>query len=185
MRGRQGQNYPQFDDDHEQEAARFLAVDMDARPVIRAIDDLDRLNAWTEVAKDLQVTGPERKLLRERRQALQSRESDVDVEEFEPASEIEPTVDAVPAADGGATVGTAEDAADSVTREIGADQEQVEYADDADFESQKNDLRGFVFSEQYDTVDAVEEAIDDEFQRDTVRPHVVELLEERLEGLEQ
>jgi len=69
--------------------------------------------------------------------------------------------------------------------EIGPDQERMEYADEAEFESQKNDWRGFVFSETYDTVEAVEDQLDEEFQRDVVRPHVVELLQERLEDLNQ
>jgi len=59
----------------------------------------------------------------------------------------------------------------------------MDYEDEAAFESQKNDWRGFVFSETYDTVDAVEDQLADEFDRDVVRKHVVELLEERLEDL--
>jgi len=60
----------------------------------------------------------------------------------------------------------------------------MEYADDADYESRKADKRGFVFSETYDSVEAVEEALDQEYSRDEVRPHIVELLEERLEDLQ-
>jgi hypothetical protein len=157
---------------------------MDARPVIRGIEDRERLDAWTEVAKDINAEGRQRRALRQRRQAFNG--DDVDVEEFQPASEIEPAVDADPepaVADGGAQLGTVTKANESVSREIGDDQERMEYADDAMFESKKNDMRGFVFSNEYDTIEAVEEALDDEFQRDTVRPHIVELLEERLAAL--
>lgn len=198
MQGGDGQNYPQYDDPDKQEAARFLCSDftsvhghepddhLHAKPVIRAIDDLERLSAWTEVAKEHRITGPDRRALRKRHQALNGIDEPAE-EVFDSGSELtEPSVDAEPepaVADGGAELGTVEEANNNVSREISDDQERLEYEDDAQFESMKNDLRGFVFSEQYDTIEAVEEALDDEFQRDVVRPHLVELIKERLEQL--
>lgn len=174
MRGTDGHRYPSYDDENKQEAARFLGSEFDTyEPTIRGIDDLDRLNAWTEVAKALDCSEA-RRTLRLRRQALTDAETDVD---FVRASE---TTDAV--ADGGAVVkeSTADVQSDD-ERELSPDQEWAEYTDDAELESEKNSMRGF--SESYGTVEAVEEALEDEFDGDVVRRHVVELLDERREVL--
>lgn len=181
MRASNAQNYPEYEDETKQEAARFLVCDIDARPVIRGIEDIDRLDAWTTVAKALDVEGRQRRALRQRWQALNTADEEI---AFERASEIDTDAEAA-VADGGAVV---EDDASGETagdRELGPDQEQMAYADEAEFESRKNEWRGFVFSETYDTVEAVKDQLDEEFQRDQVRPHVVELLQERLEDLEQ
>lgn len=175
MQGGVAQRYPQFDDDTEQEAARFLACDLDARPVIRGIGDLDRLNAWTEVAKELDITGPERRALRQRRQALNKTEADV---EFTPATET------AAVADGGAIIDAddGQEADDGSEWEIGPSQEEMEYADEAEFQSQKNGKRRVV----WDLVNSVEEAeaaLDREYSKDVVSLHLTELLEERLEEL--
>jgi len=203
MQGGDAQRYPFYEDDDKQEAARFLCSDftsekghdaseedhLHAQPIIDGIVDIERLNKWTEVKKDLgsRVQKADREALRRQRRELTA---DADVE-FQPASEIDTNAEAeAPVADGGTVVEDDKSAAEveSATDtdcgwEIGPDQERMEYTDEAEFESQKNDWRGFVFSETYDTVKAVEEQLDEVFQRDVVRPHVVELLQERLEEL--
>lgn len=167
MRGGVAQRYPQFDDENEQEAARFLATDIDARPVIRGIEDISRLNAWTEVAKELDITGPERRALRQRRQALNNVDEQV---EFTPASETDAGEAAV--ADGGAVV------EENSVEEPDDSQDVLEYEDAAERESQYQDA--YSVTKMYDDADAVREKLQEEFDRDERRPHVVDALEERL-----
>lgn len=184
----------EFQNEHKQEAARFLFSDftsekghnasdedhLHAGPVIRGITDMDRLEAWIEVKKDhpQRVAKADREALKQR-----VRELSVDAEiEFERASEIKaPSTDAEPepaVADGGAVI--EEDVDDG--RELGPDQEWQEYADEAAFQSAKNDKRRTVW-DLITTVEEAEDALEREFAKDVVPRHTVELLEERTEGL--
>lgn len=179
-------NFPEFENPDKQEAARFLCTDIDARPVIRGIHDPERLKAWTYVAKELDITGQQRRALRQRWQSLQRDEADDEVA-FEPASEIEADAQSEAAvADGGAVVEADDEANTCVSQsdgwEIGPDQEAMTYEDEAEFQSKKNDKRRTV-EDLVETVDDAESALDTQYQKDVVPIHTVELLEERLEEL--
>jgi len=39
--------------DAHREAARFLTSDMNVVPIVRGIDDLGRMNAWLQVAREM------------------------------------------------------------------------------------------------------------------------------------
>jgi len=65
--------------------AQLLCSDVDARPVIRAIDELDRLDEWLDVAITLGVDGPQRRAIRQRRAAIRRTDAEV---AFHQASEI-------------------------------------------------------------------------------------------------
>jgi len=189
MKGGKAQDHPDYDDRHKQEAARFLdAGPENLRPMLRGMVSRERLDAWTEVAKDLDVDESERRLLRQRRVQLNERNSDHDQEEeeFTKATEVrdrvEPSTDAV--ADGGADV---EQGADDQDGEDGweprPDQTVVEYEDEAERESEKHNAASI--ATMFDEPEAVEEKIAEERDSETVRPHVLDALEERLEVLEQ
>ena len=197
-------DYPEYEDEEKQEAARFLCSefenvdgrvtteDFHAVPMIDGITDIERLNKWTEVKKDLgsRVEKADREALRRRRREL-TVEEDV---EFTPASETEAGADAV--ADGGAVVDEADadegeesDAPnDGVSPnddwEIGPDQEPMEYADEAEKQSKKNEKRRTVW-DLVNTVEEAEDALDRQYRKDVVPIHTVELLEERLEELQE
>lgn len=162
-----------YDDEEKQDALRFLCSKMDARPLIRGINDIERLEAWEYVAEDLQLNPEEARTLRQRGDALRS--DDADVSEFTPASEVEATGETQAVADGGAEVVVAEEAAERATTE--PESETMEYSDDAEYESKLRDAERLC--QMFDTVDEVEEKLEDERDRDVVRPHVVEALEIR------
>lgn len=200
MQGGDAQNYPEFEDPVEQEAARFLFSDftsekghnaseethLHAGPVIRGITDESRLHTWIEFAKEHsdRVAKADRDALRQR---LRELSVDEDVE-FERASEIPVEAEPEPAvADGGAVVeeSGAEVEATSETGKqwaIGDHQEAMEYADEAAFESKKNEKRRVV-QDLIDTVEEAEAALDREYEKDVVPTHLTELLEERLAEL--
>ncbi len=68
MKGGDAQNYPQFEDRHKQEAARFLGAGPEnLRPMLRGMISFERLDAWTEVAKEMDVDETERRMLRKHR----------------------------------------------------------------------------------------------------------------------
>lgn len=178
MLGTQGHDYPQFEDEDKQEAARFLGSDFDRYDeIIRGIDDLDRLNAWTEVAKELDCTEARREL-RLRRKALKRDDVEEPVQ-FERASETDAGAAAV--ADGGAVVD--EDSNDSEAEELsdsdsGDEQSVMEYDDPADRESKYEDAMSV--ARTYTEPDEVREKLQEEWSRDERRPHVVDALEDRL-----
>jgi len=187
MQGGDAQNYPQYEDRHKQEAARFLhSGPENLKPMLRGMINRERLDAWTEVAKDLDVDEAERRLLRQRRVQLNERNSDhpEEEEEFVPATEIEPAPEpAEPAvADGGADVADPEQD-DKDEWEPREHQTVVEYDDPADRESQKQDAASV--AKYIETADEVREKIAEERDSDRVRPHVIDALEERLEVLEE
>jgi len=92
----------------KREAVQFFRSDVDVRPVIRSIDDLDRLEEWITVASALAIDGEVRRALRYRRQALHRRDADV---AFHPASDI----DAVHAESApGDTAGVVDDAVEQL-----------------------------------------------------------------------
>ncbi|NHX37846.1 MULTISPECIES: hypothetical protein [Halolamina] len=181
MRASNTRNYSEYENDEKQEAARFLGSDFeDYAPIIRGIEDLDRLNAWTEVAKDLDCHEARRKL-RLCRQALHR--DAVDDVAFTPASETAAVADggAVVAEESGSEVESAADADDDW--EIGPNQEPMAYEDEAAFESAKNEKRRTVW-DLMTMVEEAEEALDREYAKDVVPLHLTELLEERLEELQ-
>lgn len=199
MQGGDAQNYPEKDDPIEQEAARFLLSDfssekghnasgeehLHAGPMIRGIADLERLHTWIDVAKEHseRVAKADRDALRQRLRELTVDET----VEFERASEM--SVDAEPeaaVADGGAVVeeDSDEEPDGSDGRwQIGADQEAMTYADEAEKQSKKNEKRRTVW-DLVTTVEEAEEALDREYAKDVVPIHLTELLEERLEELQ-
>jgi len=190
MRPSASQDYPEYEDAEKQEAARFLCADFDSyAEIIRGITDPDRLDAWTDVAKELDKDednnidcSEARHHLRKRRRALQAVDVDAD-DAFTAASEID-TDSAV--ADGGAVVEEASDenAEGDGRYELDDDQEWAEYDDEAAFESAKNDQRRTVW-DLVTTVEEAEEALEKQLAKDVVPRHTVELLEERLEDLNQ
>lgn len=161
-----------LDTDAKQEAARFLTGSMDARPMIRGIEDEQRLADWEAVADQLDLESRQERAIRQRREAMTG--DDVEVSEaFTPASEMETAV-----ADGGAVV--EED--DDVDDELDEDQEWMEYEDAAERQSKKRDAASV--AKYIETADEVREKISEEYDRDVVRPHVFDALEERLEVLD-
>ncbi len=184
MRADSTPTYPQYEDPNKQEAARFLASGMDPTPLLRGMKTVKRIDAWLKVIERFEGADVDAfaEDLREKRAAI----NDSVETAFQRASTLEGTVDGeaeTAVADGGAELGAAETAAHSVTRQIGDDQERKTYRDRAAFESMKTDWRPFVFSEKYGSVEAVKGALEEELQRNTIRPHIVELLEERLAEL--
>lgn len=174
------QNYPEYAATHKQEAARVLDSDFDTDgEIIRGMTDLDRLNAWTEVAKDLDAKTVRRQL-RLRRQALTNRDVDV---EFEPASEIDsPSVEAAsePAvADGGAVVEDESEAASESSIDDNDDEQTVmEYADAAHRESKYQDALSI--ARTYTEPSEIQDKLQEEWRRNERRPHIVDALEDRL-----
>jgi len=164
-----------LDTDAKQEAARFLTSSMDARPMIRGIDDEQRLADWEAVAEQLDLESRQKRALRQRREAMTGDGVDAD-QAFTAASEMETAV-----ADGGAVV--EEEPEEDDGQELAPHQEWMEYQDEAEFESEKNDQRRTV-QDLITTVDGAEEALDKQFAKDVVPRHTVELLEERLEVLD-
>lgn len=201
MRGSNAQNYSDKDDPVEQEAARFLLSNftsekghnasddehLHAGPVIREITGKDRLHTWIDVAKEHseRVAKADRDALRQR---LRELSVDEDVA-FGRASEM--SVDAesdTAVADGGAVVEEDSEPNSGVSSsgdwEIGPDQEAMEYEDEAEKQLMKNKKRRTV-QDLVNTVDEAESALETQYAKDVVPLHTVELLEERLEELEQ
>jgi len=101
MRPSASRDYPEYDDGEKQEAARFLCSDftsekghnasdqdhLHAQPIIDGIVDIERLNKWTEVKKDLGS-----RVQKDDREALKRRRRELTVDEpvaFQAASEID------------------------------------------------------------------------------------------------
>ncbi len=180
---------PEYGDPDKQEAADFFSrsfksefeaayndeenAHIRARPMIRGIQTLERLNAWTDVAKDMDVHHEQREALRKRRRELQA-DADGATAEFTTASQTDAGQQAI--ADGGAEV-VAEDG-----HELDADQERVEYENEAERESKKREAAGI--AKMFDDAETVREKIAEERNSDRVRRHVIDALEERLEVLE-
>jgi len=186
MRPSASRDYPEYDDEEKQEAARFLLSDftsekghnasddehLHARPIIRGIADEDRLTTWIEVAKEHadRVAKVDRDELRQRLRELTVDEPVA----FQRASEID--AGAEPAvADGGAV---AEDSDDEQTHDED-DQDVMTYEDPAERESKYQDA--YSIAKRHTDPESVREALQDEFDRDTRRPHVVDALEDRLQ----
>jgi len=171
-------SYPQFEDDEKQEAARFLVCDIDARPMIRGIQEISRLEAWEDVAEELEGLGDQQRALRQRREALEGEDVDAD-EAFSAASELSAATDGGSAAvaDGGAVVD------DDRDDENDGDQDVMEYEDAAERESKYQDARSI--AKMFDDPEQVRGKLQEEFDRDVRRPHVVDALEDRLEVLSE